>query len=116
MSKYKLGQKVTIKKDGNMRASFYAPVNGIVTKVENGLGKSDLSPSFGLKDYIDKCTAYERYEVSYVQRQFRDSIDRCIDLVADEIEPGWHGMSSNGDDKEFIKFGVKEINGRKLEE
>lgn len=105
-NKFKLGQKVTIQEN------FYAPVNGIIVRVENGLSKNDLSLSFGLEDYVRRSTKYERYDVAYEQRGFRDNIENRKGLPPTEIEAGWHGMRRNGDDAEFAKFGVKEINGR----
>lgn len=101
MSKFKIGQKVTISE------GFYAPVNGYIVRVENTIIKNDLSASLGIDDYIRRCSIAVRYDVVYEQKGFMDKIEKRRDLSDDKIESGWHGMKSNGDPKEFEKFGVK---------
>jgi len=101
MTKFRVGQKVTIKEN------FYAPVNGYIVRVENGIGKNDLSMSFGIADYIRRCQPFERYDVAYEQKGFMDKVEKKRDLKPEDIQAGWHGMKSNGDPKEFEKFGVK---------
>lgn len=105
MAGFKLGQKVTIHK--THVTSFYAPLNGIIVSVESILSKNDLSASFGLEDYIRRSTKAERYAVAYVQKGFMDKISTVRNLLPEEIQPGWHGMKSNGDREEFKKFGAK---------
>lgn len=110
MSKLKLRQKVTV------RDGFYAPVNGVIAKVEVSLERS-MFPAFPsgfitFKDYIFRSKEYTTYAVAYEQRVG----DRCSvnlkEFKEADIQTGWHGMKCNGDDSEFAKFGIKEINGR----
>jgi len=105
VSKYKLRQKVTIKE------GFYAPVNGVIAKIETGLERS-MFPSFPsgfvtFNDYIARSKEWVRYTVAYEQVVGdRHSVDMKEILNDSDITTGWHGMKCNGDDKEFAKFGV----------
>lgn len=58
----------------------------------------------------------ELYTVAYEQYVGdRGAIDKKEGLIANEIQPGWHGMKCNGNDKEFEKFGLKRVDGQLVE-
>lgn len=98
MSKYKVGQKVTIE------ARFYAPVNGIVQEVKEGIQGGMFQVNMTFSEWAQG-PRYTEYTIAYEQRGFRTTVN--TERVREEdIRSGWHGMKCNGDYDEFKKFGV----------